>query len=259
MAIVSSLKITGPFNIQFLVKDNSVQVIECNLRASRSFPFVSKATGKNFIDEAVRVMLARPVRKRSSFIKPRATFVKSPQFSYHRLKGADPVGYVEMASTGEVACFARSGHEALLLSMLAAGFRLPKRHVLFTLGKTYNKAMLVEKAKKLQEMGFQIYATEHTAMYFAAHGITCRKVYKIHRKKSPNVRELLEKNAVDLIINIPANYLAREIHDGYIIRRMAVDYNIPLISNLEIARAFLDAFLEIKKEERLPVRAYNEI
>lgn len=241
--VVRALNITGPFNIQFLAKDNHLMVIECNVRASRSFPFVSKVTGYNFIDIAIRAMLGHDVSGEYRTVELDTVAVKSPQFSYNRIKGADPIHYVEMASTGEVACFGDSYYEALIKSMLAAGFRLPKKNILLSLGKEENKVKLLPSIRTLSDMGFNIIATEHTADFLKANGVKCKRVYKLHSRRTPNVDGLWD--TLDLIINIPARALAREPKDGFIIRRQAVDMNIPLITNRQLAEAFVTALFEI--------------
>ena len=242
--IVKELNITGPFNIQFIAKDNHLQVIECNVRSSRSFPFVSKATGHNFIDIAVRAMLGEKSKERYQTLELDYVVVKSPQFSFSRIKGADPRSSVEMASTGEVAAFGDSYGEALLKSMLAAGFRLPKKRVLISLGKEENKLKLLSSMKALAGMKFKLFATENTADFLRANGILCEKVYKISSGKEPGVLSLVEKGAVDLIINIPTRAFERENTDGFTIRRKAIDMNIPLITNRQLAEAFVMALLE---------------
>ena len=269
-AIIKELKITGPFNMQFLAKDNHLQVIECNVRASRSFPFVSKVTGYNFIDIAMRAMLApleksRPKAAEAASPAGRSLTgrgldvsgeyrtleldyiaVKSPQFSYARIKGADPVSYVEMASTGEVACFGDSYSEALIKSMLSAGFRLPKKNILVSLGKEENKVKLLPAMHALHEMKFKLFATEHTADFLRENNIPCEKVYKISSKKEPSVGALLEDEHLDLIINIPTRTFGRESTDGFIIRRKAIDMNISLITNRQLAEGFIMALAELR-------------
>lgn len=253
--ILRELRITGPFNIQFLAKDNHLQVIECNLRASRSFPFVSKVTGYNFIDIAVRAMLGLEVKGHYRTVELDTVAVKSPQFSYNRIKGADPIHYVEMASTGEVACFGDTYSEALVKSMLSAGMRLPKKNILLSLGKEENKVKLLPAILKLAEMKYKLYATEHTADFLVAHKIKCTKVYKLHRRNKPNVGDLWGE--LDLIINIPARALARDSEDGFVIRRKAVDMNIPLITNRQLAEGFIMALADVK-DKSLPARSWHE-
>ena len=243
--IVKELQITGPFNIQFLAKENHLQVIECNVRSSRSFPFVSKVTGYNFIDIATRAMLKEDVSGDYRTLELDFVAVKSPQFSYARIKGADPVSNVEMASTGEVACFGDSFGEALIKSMLSAGFRLPKKNILISLGKEENKVKLLPALRELAKMNFKLFATEHTADFMRENGIECEEVYKIGTKKEPSVGSLLDNDGVDLIINIPGRNFGRDAADGYIIRRKAVDLNIPLITNRQLAESFIMAFSEM--------------
>ena len=255
--IVKSLNITGPFNIQFLAKDNRIQVIECNVRASRSFPFVSKVTGYNFIDLAIRAMLGDDVGGHYRTVELDYVAVKSPQFSFSRIKGADPVRSVEMASTGEVAVFGDSYSEALVKSMMAADFKLPTQAVLVSLGKEENKIKLLESIKQLEEMKFKIYATENTADFLMVNGVECEKVYKISTKKSPNVAELLEGGSVDLIINIPTKGGGMENSDGFIIRRQAIDLRIPLITNRQLAEGFIHALAETKGKG-LEAKAWDE-
>ena len=255
--IVKSLELTGPFNIQFLAKDNRIQVIECNVRASRSFPFVSKVTGHNFVDIAVRGMLGEDVSGHYRTVELDYVAVKSPQFSFSRIKGADPVRSVEMASTGEVACFGDSYSEALLKSMMAADFKLPKQAVLVSLGKEENKIKLFESIKQLEAMGLKLYATENTADFLQVNGVVCEKVFKISSKKSPNVSELLRDGAVDLIINIPTKSGKEENTDGFIIRRQATDLRIPLITNRQLAEGFIHALAETKGKG-LEAKAWDE-
>ena len=242
--LVRALNITGPFNIQFIAKDNHLLVIECNLRASRSFPFVSKVTGHNFIDMAVRAMLGKDISGHYRTVDLDLVAVKSPQFSYGRIKGADPRTGVEMASTGEVACFGDSFSEALLKSMLASGMRLPKGNVLVSVGGEESKIKLLPIMRLMHEMKFSLTATEHTADFLRQHGVPCERVYKLRDKREPNVGALLERGSLDLIINIPTSAFAGETTDGSIIRRKAVDLNIPLITNRQLAEAFVNALLE---------------
>ena len=256
-SIIKALRITGPFNIQFLAKDNRLQVIECNVRASRSFPFVSKVTGYNFLEIATRAMLGKDVSGDYRTLELDLVAVKSPQFSYGRIKGADPRTKVEMASTGEVACFGDSYSEALLKSMLAAGFRLPKKNILVSLGEKENKVKLFPSIRLLADMGFKLYATEHTADFLLENEVECRKVYKISSKKNPNVSDLLADGTLDLIINIPTHVFARESTDGFTIRRKAIDMNIPLITNRQLAEAFITALHE-QKSNGLKTKAWSE-
>ncbi|MBV9349430.1 MAG: carbamoyl-phosphate synthase large subunit, partial [Patescibacteria group bacterium] len=259
-AILKELKITGPFNIQFLAKDNHIKVIELNVRASRSFPFVSKVTGHNFIELATKALIGKDVSGVYKTFDLDHVAVKSPQFSYGRIKGADPLSYVEMASTGEVAAFGDSFDEALLKSMLSAGFKLPKKNILVSIGKEDNKLKLLPYLRSLSEAGFRLLATEHTADFLGENGVSAEKVYKVQSGREPNVASLLgKKGAIDLIINIPTREYARgngntnkktenKIQQaGYFIRRKAVDLNIPLITNRQLAEAFIGALVHLKK------------
>ncbi len=251
--IAKELDISGPFNIQFLAKSNRVMVIECNLRSSRSFPFSSKVTGYNFIEIATESMLAKTTGKMSKHAKDLLTNrdyktldldhvgVKAPQFSFPRLKGADPVLGVEMASTGEVACFGDDLYEALLKSMISVGFSLPKKGILFSAGKLSDKTELISAAEKFIKMGFNIFATEGTADFFKESGIKVKKLHKISSKKSPNILNAMTKGDFDLIVNIPRNYSRDSVTDGYLIRRKSVDLNIPLITNVQIAKIMAEA------------------
>lgn len=242
--VVRELKITGPFNIQFLAKDNHLQVIECNVRASRSFPFVSKVTGYNFIELATKALLGLDVTGEYRTVELDTVAVKSPQFSYSRIKGADPQSKVEMASTGEVACFGDTYSEALLKSMMAAGFRLPKKNILVSLGKEENKIKLLPAMQLLAKMKYTLFATEHTADFLKANGIACKKVFKISSKKEPNIGALISAGKLDLIINIPTKAQGSQATDGFTIRRKAVDMNIPLITNRQLAEGFIMALAE---------------
>ncbi len=239
--VVKALKITGPFNIQFLAKDNHIMVIECNVRASRSFPFVSKVTGHNFIDLAVRGMLGDDISGEYRTVELDTVAVKSPQFSYSRIKGADPTTSVEMGSTGEVACFGDTFGEALLQSMMSAGFRLPKKNILLSLGGEENKVKLLASAQKLADMKFNLFATDNTAAFLKKNGIRYTKVQK-KGKKGSNVLDVLESGTIDLLINIPQRQ--REGLDGFVTRRKAIDMNIPLITNRQLAEAFVTALSE---------------
>ncbi len=260
-AIVKELNITGPFNIQLLAKDNNIQVIECNLRASRSFPFVSKVTGYNFIDIATRGLLGQKVKDSYRTLDLDYVAVKSPQFSYNRIKGADPLGYVEMGSTGEVACFGDTYEDALLKSMLSAGMRIPKKNIFISLGREENKVKLLPSVKKLAKLGYRLYATEGTAAFLKDEGIVCEKVEKIQSGKQVNVGTMMDEKAFDLIINIPRRGLSREQtkakSDGFTIRRKAIDLNIPLITNRQLAEAFISALYDTKGK-KLSVKSWEE-
>ncbi|MBV9159699.1 MAG: ATP-grasp domain-containing protein, partial [Candidatus Kaiserbacteria bacterium] len=253
--IVKALKISGPFNIQFLAKDNHLMVIECNMRASRSFPFVSKVTGHNFIALALKSMLGEDIAGNYRTVELDTVAVKSPQFSYNRIKGADPTTSVEMGSTGEVACFGDTYGEALLKSMMASGMRLPRKNILISLGGEENKIKLLPSVQQLFEMGYTLYATEHTAEFLREHGIRCTKVWKLQNKGTPNVSQLLASGELDLIINIPIR--VRDAIDGFIVRRKAIDMNIPLITNRQLAEGFVTALAE-NDPTAFPAKSWEE-
>jgi carbamoyl-phosphate synthase large subunit len=250
-AIVKELKITGPFNIQFLAKENKVKVIECNLRASRSFPFISKATGYNFIEFAVKSILGQDIKGDYRTLDLDHIVVKAPQFSFSRLSGADPILGVEMSSTGEVACFGDEMEEAFLKSLLSTGFKLPKENILLTLGDLEDKIEFLDSALKLEQMGYKIYSTTNTHQLLKENGIKSKKVYKISEKKSPNILNLLEKKKFDLVINSPSAKQKFSEQDGYVIRRKAIDYNIPLINNIKFATLFVNSIYKFKPDQLL--------
>ncbi|MFH1426708.1 MAG: carbamoyl-phosphate synthase (glutamine-hydrolyzing) large subunit [Candidatus Kerfeldbacteria bacterium] len=258
--ILQELQITGPFNIQFLAKGNTLRVIELNLRASRSFPFVSKATKYNFIEMATKSMLGEDIRGEYNTLDLDYVAVKAPQFSYSRIKGADPVLYVEMGSTGEVACFGDSYHEAVLKALMAADLRLPKKNILVAIGPEEQKARLSKYIRQLHELGFNILATEHTAAYLREkERIPVKSLYKVSQKKQPNVLQYLEQGQIDFIINIPRHYNRKTVTDGYQIRRMAIDHNVAMISNAQLAKTFIQAFYRLKKGEiALEPKSWNE-
>ena len=260
--LARALKITGPFNIQFLAKDNYIKVIELNLRASRSFPFVSKVTGHNFIEIATNAMLD----KVESLEYRRAHYntldldyvgVKAPQFSFSRLKGADPTLGVEMASTGEVACFGETLEEAFLKSMISVGFKIPKKNILLSVGRLTEKAKAVKVAQKFKQLGFNLFATGGTCDFFEKAGVECKKIHKISENQSPNIEEYLTTNKIDLVINVPRNSSHDEITDGYKIRRYTIDYNIPLITNLQIADVLARA-LEVYTVDDLKIKPWKD-
>ncbi len=255
--IAKALKITGPFNIQFLARNNMVKVIECNLRASRSFPFVSKVTGTNFIAVATHGMLGRPLRERTDSIDLDYIAIKAPQFSFSRLSGADPTLGVEMASTGEVACFGDDLHEALMKSLLSTGFRYPQKGVLLSIGRQQDKLAFVEAAALLHQRGLPLLATRGTAAFLESHGLPVSLVHKESDGLSPSITETLKSGRVDLVINIPREYSVTENQDGYRIRRDAVDLGIPLFTNLQLAEMVVRAIADTPKES-LKLLAWDE-
>lgn len=263
-AILRELNITGPFNIQFLAKKNEVKVIECNLRASRSFPFISKATGYNFIDFAVKAILGHDISGEHRTLDLDHIVVKAPQFSFSRLSGADPILGVEMASTGEVACFGDTIEEAFLKSLLSTGFKMPvrsaggpKKNILLTIGDLDEKIEFLESAQKLNKLGYKLYSTTNTHKLLKEHGIKSKHVYKISEKKSPNILNLLEKKKFDLVINTPSHRERFSEIDGFTIRRRSIDYNIPLINNIKIAILFVSSIYKHKLNE-LEIKSMEE-
>ncbi len=255
--IVKALNISGPFNIQFLAKNEKIRVIECNVRASRSFPFISKVIGKNLIQIAGEVFLGLLQPRHDSTMDIPYVGVKSPQFSFQRMKGANPVARVEMASTGEVACIGRTYEEALLLSWLATDQRIGGKRILISIGGRDQKEKLLSVIQELEMHDWDISATEHTHAYLATHGIGSRFVYKMSDESDPDVRTLITNKKVDLIVNIPTHQEPKEKSDGYMIRRLAIDHHIPLITNLEMARVLLRAITTIDPAS-LPILSWNE-
>ncbi|MCK5139579.1 MAG: ATP-grasp domain-containing protein, partial [Thermodesulfovibrionia bacterium] len=234
--ISKALKITGPFNIQFIAKNNDVKVIECNLRASRSFPFVSKIFKLNFIDLATKAMMKEKLPKiEKSVFELDYVGVKAPQFSFARLKGSDPTLSVEMASTGEVACFGDDIYEAFLKSFISVGYKIPKKTILLSTGTSENKADLLHSCILLKQMGYTIYATKGTHAYLKENNLPSIMLHWPLDKIKPNVTDFIKNKKIDFVINIPKSYARKEISNGYLIRRAAVDYNVPLVTNTQVA------------------------
>lgn len=248
--IAKALNITGPFNIQFLARDNDVMVIECNLRASRSFPFVSKVLNTNFIDYATKAMLGIPLQKpERSLFEIDHVGVKASQFSFARLSKADPVLGVEMASTGEVGCIGDDYYEAVLKAMLAVGYQIPQKGVLISSGPMRSKTELLNSARMLADKGLPLFATGGSHRFLAENGIASKLVHWPDVPDSPNVLELLKEREVDLVINIPKDLSESELRNDYQIRRSAVDYNIPLITNARLASAFIYAITRYEMDD----------
>ena len=257
-SIAKSLKITGPFNIQFLAKDNRIKVIECNLRASRSFPFVSKVTKYNFIEIATKAMVGDVDKKaRYQTVDLDYVGVKFPQFSFPRLKGADPVLGVEMASTGEVACFGNDLESAFLKSYLAVGYKIPKKNILLSIGQMKDKIGMLETCRLLSKLKYNLFATKGTANFLKENNIKVTKLHKVSTKKSPNISEYVKNGKIDLAIVIPTKYAHDEVTDGYHIRRNAVDQNIPLLTNVQFAKALIRS-IEKYKIEDLEIKDWEE-
>lgn len=254
--IVKALKITGPFNIQFIAKNNAIQVIECNVRSSRSFPFVSKVTDHNFIEIATRVMLGEFSPAPYETLELDYVGVKTPQFSYQRLKGANPVAHVEMASTGEVACLGTDLLEAFFLSWLSTEAPIKRKRILVSIGGD-KKIKLLEQLKKFDEKEWEIFATEGTNDFLCQHGIASRCAYKASEKIEPNVTTLIANHKIDLIVNIPRGLGSNHKTDGFTIRRLSIDHHIPLITNLQTAQILLQCLTELKFEN-LPVLSWRE-
>ena len=258
--IAKELNISGPFNIQYLAKNNEVKVIECNLRASRSFPFVSKILKRNFIETATRIMLDAPYSKpdKSAFDIDWIG-VKASQFSFSRLHKADPVLGVDMSSTGEVGCMGDDFNEALLNAMIAVGFSIPKKAVMFSTGATKSKVDLLESSRMLANKGYQIYATAGTATFLNAHGVNTTPVFWPDERPDAedNVMTMIAEHKFDLIVNIPKNHTKRELTNGYKIRRGAIDHNIPLITNARLASAFVNAFCEMSEKD-IQIKSWQE-
>ncbi len=256
--IVKALEINGPFNIQFIAKDNTVKVIECNLRASRSFPFVSKVFKLNFVELATKLIMGLdlPAIDKSCF-ELDYVGVKAPQFSFTRIKGADPVLSVEMASTGEVACIGDSFEEAFLKALLSVGYEFPEKNILLSTGPFESKALFLPEAKRLRDLGFNLYATRGTADYLQYNGIQSKVLYWPLQKREPNILSFIEERKLDLIINIPKSIEEDELTNDYIIRRKSVDFNIPIITNLEFAERFIDAISKLELKD-LAVKPWDE-
>lgn len=242
--IVKALKITGPFNIQFIAKNNAIQVIECNLRASRSFPFVSKVTRHNFIEIATKAILDQPISGVPGTLEFDYVGVKTPQFSYQRLKWSTPVAHVEMASTGEVACLGRNLQEAFFLSWMATEQKVSGKKILCSIGGD-KKSALLELIKTLANCGWKIFATQGTHKFLTSHQIKSECIYKTSEKKEQILSTFIKKRAFDVIINIPKGTGANTTTDGFYIRRLSIDYHIPLITNLRIAQMFLHCLAEL--------------
>ncbi len=257
--IAKALEISGPFNIQFLAKNNDIKVIECNLRASRSFPFVSKVLKINFIDLATRVMLGLPVEKPSkNAFDLDYVGIKASQFSFSRLQGADPVLGVDMASTGEVGCIGVDSSEALIKAMISVGNRIPSKAVLMSTGTAKQKAELLDAAHELANRGYTIYATGGTHAYLNDNGIPAIRVYwPSQPDMQPQAIELLHDHKVDMVVNIPKNFSTTELTNGYKIRRAAIDLNIPLLTNARLASAYIDAFTTHPLDE-IEIKSWDE-
>ncbi|MBQ8874447.1 MAG: ATP-grasp domain-containing protein, partial [Bacteroides sp.] len=256
--IAEELNISGPFNIQFLARDNDIKVIECNLRASRSFPFVSKVLKLNLIELATRVMLGLEVQKPDkSLFDLDYVGIKASQFSFNRLQHADPVLGVDMASTGEVGCLGQDTSCALLKAMLSVGYRIPQKGILLSTGDPKQKVDMLEAARRLQQRGFTLYATGGTSAFLEENGVKTVRVYWPSEEGTPQALDLLHRKEIDMVVNIPKNLSSRELSNGYRIRRASIDLNIPLITNVRLASAFIGAFCSMKVED-LAIQSWSE-
>ena len=257
--IAKALHISGPFNIQFLAKNNDIKVIECNLRASRSFPFVSKVLKINFIELATRVMMGLPVEApaKNAFDLDYVG-IKASQFSFSRLQKADPVLGVDMASTGEVGCIGDDTSEAVLKSMLSVGYRIPEKNILLSTGGAKQKAALLDAARTLHKKGYNLFATGGSHQYLNENGIPATRVYwPTEADKEPQALQMLHDKQIDFVVNIPKNLTAAELDNGYKIRRAAIDFNIPLITNARLADAFIQAFCSMGEDE-IQIKSWDE-
>jgi len=256
--IAQELQITGPFNVQFIAKDNDVKVIECNLRAARSFPFVSKVLKTNFIEIATRVMLGQDVEKPvKSLFDLDYIGVKAPQFSFSRLQKADPILGVEMASTGEVGCIGQTYYEAILKAMLSVGYSIPKKSVLLSSGPARSKLEMLTSARMLIERGYELYATKGTHDFYSQNGVNTTILHWPDEDQQPNTIDYIKQKKIDLVINVPKHHGKNELDNDYKIRRCAIDFNIPLITNARLASAFIYAFCKYELNN-LEIKSWNE-
>ena len=256
--IAKELNISGPFNIQFLARDNDIKVIECNLRASRSFPFVSKVLKINFIELATKVMLGLPVEKpEKNLFDLDYVGIKASQFSFNRLQKADPVLGVDMASTGEVGCIGEDTSCAILKSMLSVGYRIPEKNILLSTGAARQKVDMLQAAKALKKKGYNLYATGGTSKFLTENGIENTRVYWPSEEGYPQALEMLHKKEIDMVVNIPRDLSVGELTNGYKIRRAAIDLNIPLITNARLASAFINAFCSMTIDD-IAIKSWDE-
>ena len=257
--IARELHISGPFNIQFLAKENEIKVIECNLRASRSFPFVSKVLKINFIELATQVMLGlNPAKPDRSLFDLDYVGIKASQFSFSRLQKADPVLGVDMTSTGEVGCIGEDSSCALLKAMLSVGYRIPEKNILLSTGDATHKAQMLGAAKTLAAHGYTLYATGGSSRYLSENGVPNTLVHwPSEQGKEPQALDLMRSHGIDMVINIPKNLTAEELDNGYRIRRAAIDLNIPLITNARLATAFITAFCTMGMDD-IDIKSWKE-
>lgn len=256
--IAKELHISGPFNIQFMARENDILVIECNLRASRSFPFVSKVLKINLIEIATKVMLGLPVEKpHKSLFDLDYVGIKASQFSFNRLQKADPVLGVDMASTGEVGCIGEDTSCALLKSMLSVGYKIPEKNILLSTGSAKQKAEMLDAARTLVSHGYKLYATGGTSKFLSENGVENTLVYWPSEEKQPQALDMLHRHEIDMVVNIPKNLTAGELSNGYKIRRAAIDLNVPLITNSRLASAFISSFCNMSIDD-IAIRSWSE-
>jgi len=257
--VIKELNITGPFNIQFLAKENMIKVIECNVRASRSFPFVSKVTGYNFIDLATKAIIGKDISGNYNTLDFDYVWVKAPQFSFHRLKGADPKLGIEMASTGEVWCIGSNIHEAFLAAMISVGVKVPKKSVLVSLWTSEDKIEFLESLEILTTLGYKVYATSGTHKIFKKHNLKSKHIDKISENNKHNALTLIEDGKIDLVINSLSEEDLEEVSDGYLLRRTAVDKWVSLINNTKVAKLFIESLEYLNNKKTLDIKSYSEI
>ncbi len=257
--IARELNISGPFNIQYLARENDIKVIECNLRASRSFPFVSKVLKINLIELATKVMLGLPVEKpNKNLFELDYVGIKASQFSFNRLQKADPVLGVDMASTGEVGCIGSDTSCAVLKAMLSVGYRIPKKNILLSTGTPKQKVEMLSAARLLQQKGYKLFATGGTSKFLTENGVENTQVYwPSETNQQPQALDMLHKKEIDMVVNIPKNLTAGELSNGYKIRRAAIDLNVPLITNARLASAFINAFCTMTLDD-LAIKSWAE-
>jgi carbamoyl-phosphate synthase large subunit len=256
--IASALNINGPFNIQFIAKENQVKVIECNLRASRSFPFISKTLKRNFIEAAAKVIVGKKVERNTDFgFNYDFVGVKAPEFSFTRLEGADPTTGVEMASTGEVACIGDDFNEAFLKALISVGYKFPIKTILISSGNIQSKVELLETTRRFLQLGIKFYATKGTAKFMKSHDIPVEVLNWPLKGGNPNAVDYIKTGKIDLVINIPKNFQEEELTNDYIIRRTAVDFKVPLITNRQIAMRLSEALIA-KDIKDLEIKSWND-
>jgi len=252
-AIARSLNITGPFNIQYLAKENAIKVIECNLRSSRTFPFVSTTFNINFIEVATKIVMGIKIRPTTAHIVDMEyVAIKAPQFSFTRLHGADPILGVEMASTGEVACFGEDKFEAFLKALMSTGFKIPRKNIYISFANPVSKALFLESAQKLIKMGYRLFGSAGTTEYMQGQGVKIEVLHYDVDNLKPTISDYMKKltiedGRIELVINVPDNTLKKTVTNGYLVRRQAADSQIGLITNMKCAKLLVDSLERVKK------------